>query len=487
MEDLLNEYQISKIFNITSFTVKKLLRENKIPCVYNNNSRKPLFKMEAISEWMINNPLVKENEDIRLKKLQAEWQKKSPEVFAALQAMDIKVIAHSNAQKDPKRYSLLKRSSKKYGFLYYVRYIEKGRLISSKWNTHTNILQEAEQFAMENRDRIISEYYKKHTAKNADNELYSILGGYYKKGSIYLEKDKNRNRVIGEKTRSVYYHFMNKKFIPYLQENNIKIFEKIDAPTIANFQDYLLAEGMKPQTINRYFSSVNCVFNQLLITGAIKENPFDRVAALKMGDKSTEIRGCHEIDKMKGIFKIQWSDTVSYLLCLMIYSTGMRNSEIEKIMVNDIIELDGIHFVDIRESKSKNGIRLVPLHEFVYKRIMAYIEKTKKRGNDYIFSDHGGPNQSTPYKEANNLLAKKLKVPDDELEKQNITFYSGRHFWKTLMNSEGLGEDIEEFFMGHKVSGDVSKNYNHKDKRGKEKLIEKAKEVFSILDKKIFS
>jgi hypothetical protein len=55
------------------------------------------------------------------------------------------------------------------------------------------------------------------------------------------------------------------------------------------------------------------------------------------------------------------------------------------------------------------------------------------------------------------------------------------------MSSEGLGEDIEEFFMGHKVSGDVSKNYNHKDKRGREKLLEKAKEVFAILEKKLFA
>jgi hypothetical protein len=41
--------------------------------------------------------------------------------------------------------------------------------------------------------------------------------------------------------------------------------------------------------------------------------------------------------------------------------------------------------------------------------------------------------------------------------------------------------------MGHKVSGDVSKNYNHKDKQGREKLLKKAKEVFTILDKKLLS
>jgi integrase len=484
MNNFLNEYQISKIFNINPVTLKKLIQAGKIP--FTNAGKHPCFDMNAISDWVVHNPIIEEDEDARLKKIQAEWQEKSPELFAALRSMDMKVITHSDAQKNPKRYNLIKRLNKKYGYLYYVRYIDKGRLVPSKWNTHTNILQEAEQFARENRDRILSNYYAEHALKTTEYELYSILGEYYNTGSPYLEKDKNRNRTICEKTRSVYYHFMKDQFISFLQEKNIKAFQEIVPPVIANFQDYLLSKGMKPQSINRYLSSVNCVFNQLLITGAIKENAFDRVKALKMGAGSTEIRGCHSIDRMKGVFDTPWEDGLSYLLCLVIYSTGMRNSEIEKIKAEDIIEIDGIHFVDINESKTKNGIRLVPLHKFVYEKIQTYIRQTGRQGGGYIFSVHGGPNQSTLYNTANALLAEKLKVSGDELEKQKITFYSGRHFWKTLMNSEGLGDDIEEFFMGHKVSGDVSKNYNHKDKQGRERLEEKVMEVFGILDKRLF-
>jgi integrase len=456
------------------------VHEGKIP--FTTQGSRPRFDMGAISDWVANNPLIDNEEELYLNRIQAEWREKSPEVFAILQAMDQKIIVHSNAQKNPKRYSLIKRPNKKYGYLYYVRYIDNGKLIPSKWNTHTNILKVAEQFAHENRGPILSNYYLKHTPQG---ELYSILGGYYKVGSDYLEKDKKRNRILSEKTRSVYCHFMNKRFIPYLKENNIKTFDKIDPPVITNFQDYLLSLGLKPQTINRYLSSVNIVFDRLLTTGVIKENPFDRIKTVKMGDKSADVRDCHNIDNMKGVFNTQWNDTLSYLLCLMIYSTGMRNSEIENIKVNDLIDFEGIHFIDIKKSKSKNGIRLVPIHNFLYKKINQYIEQTGKKEENYIFSDHGGPNQSTLYNQANALLGKKLKLSKDELK--GITFYSGRHFWKTLMNSEGLGEGIEEYFMGHKVSGDVSKNYNHKDKHGREKLLEKAKEVFTILDKKLFA
>jgi hypothetical protein len=111
MDNLLTENQISKIFNINLITLKKLVHEGKIPFI--TQGSRPRFDMGAISNWVINNPLMENEEEIYLNKIQAEWREKSPEVFAVLQAMDQKVIAHSNAQKNPKRYSLIKRPSKK--------------------------------------------------------------------------------------------------------------------------------------------------------------------------------------------------------------------------------------------------------------------------------------------------------------------------------------------------------------------------------------
>jgi integrase len=79
-----------------------------------------------------------------------------------------------------------------------------------------------------------------------------------------------------------------------------------------------------------------------------------------------------------------------------------------------------------------------------------------------------------------------LRYDKARLKKENITFYSGRHFWKTLMNANGLGE-VEEYFMGHKVSNDVAKRYNHRDRQGQEKITEKARRVFKILEAKLFA
>jgi integrase len=262
---------------------------------------------------------------------------------------------------------------------------------------------------------------------------------------------------------------------------------------MARFQNYLLTDrkqrgkvipGIKPQTINRYIASIRSLFDFFVIDGQVKTNPCKALPALRELEDWKKIRGCYEISKLKGVFNQQWPDQFSYLLCLVIYTTGMRNSEIERIQVKDIVTINNIHFIDIPKSKTRSGVRMVPLHEFVHEKLCAFIRG--KSENDCIFKKGKSKKLgSIPYEQANLALAKYTGYSAEQLEKENITFYSGRHFWKTLMNSEDLG-DIEEYFMGHKVSSDVAKRYNHRDKQGREKLLEKARKVFAILDKRIF-
>jgi integrase len=150
------------------------------------------------------------------------------------------------------------------------------------------------------------------------------------------------------------------------------------------------------------------------------------------------------------------------------------------IKPQDIITIKNCRFIDIKESKTENGIRLVPLHDFVYEKIAAWIEKNGIADDAPLF-----PVKPYAFTKAYLLLGKKLGFDRASLEAQNITFYSGRHYWKTLMNADGLG-DIEEYFMGHKVSKDVSERYNHRDKQGQKRLLAKARETFKILDKTLF-
>jgi len=413
-------------------------------------------------------------------------------IMAALQTIK-EYSSYVNNPLTPKRYYLDPVKNKKLGFVWYVRYLDNGIVIPSHWTTGTNDRGVAEKFAIENRERLLTAYYNRNLVKKPYCELYTILRKYYCENSPYLEIDRKRGRLLGDKARVTYHNFITKQFIPYLKKNGIKDFEQIDTPLLSRFQNYLLADkktkdriihGIKPQTINHYISYISLIFDHLIQEGQTKTNPCKSLICLKI--KNEEIRGCYEITSLKGVFNKTWKDQFSYLLCLLIYTTGMRNSEIERLKVNHLLVIDKVHFIDIQESKTKSGIRKVPLHDFVSRKLMAYIRKTGKRENDLIFNTGNRKVLgSRIYDKANFELAKFAKYSKEKLERENITFYSGRHFWKTLMDSEGLGE-VEEYFMGHKVSADVAKRYNHKDKQGKKKLIERAKKVFQILNRYIF-
>jgi integrase len=163
----------------------------------------------------------------------------------------------------------------------------------------------------------------------------------------------------------------------------------------------------------------------------------------------------------------------------------MRNSEIERIQVKDLITIGDTYFINIPKSKTKNGVRIVPLHNFAYKKLKRYIHKRGRGADDYIFTKKGTPRGSKLYRAANMEMAEHAGYTAEQLEAEHITFYSGRHFWKTLMNSDDLG-DVEEYFMGHTISNDVAKRYNHRDKQGQSNLLKNAAKVFAILDKRIF-
>jgi integrase len=377
-----------------------------------------------------------------------------------------------NQGRKRKGYNLVKRENREKGFVYYVRYNHQGRMLPSKWNTGTNVLEEAERFAHENRERLIERYLREH-----ENRGLEIFERFFEEQSEYLASEKSRNRRLSEETRKNYYSVITRKFLPFMGSRNIRSYEKITVKVLGEFQDHYLAQGIKPQTVNDYLKAVNKVLHYLVRKDYISVDPHIRNIPVCEEDK--RVRGCYEINDLKGVFRKRWPTQKSYLLCLLIYTTGMRNSEIRELTMDSIMDMGGCRFINIKRSKTANGVRLVPLHEKVYRRLKAF--SVGKAPDERLFRC-----SNITFAKANKELAGIIRASNKSAEAEGVTFYSGRHFWKTLMNAEGLGEDVEEIFMGHKVSGDVAKLYNHRDKQGKDRVIRKAKKVFAILDAYIF-
>jgi integrase len=380
-----------------------------------------------------------------------------PDTIKALQIID-------NENIQPKRrkgFNLLTIGNK-----YYARLSHNGKTLPTKFNCKTEIEREAEPYVLKNKERLIEGYLSRK-----DGKMYKMLETFYDS-----EQDK-----LSDRCRKEYGAVIKNKFIPYLKQEKIRGFEQITKNILMKFQDALLTAGIQPQSVNNNMKAVRRLFEKLIRQNVIENNPCDFVKGLTVREENKKPRGCYELERIKGVFSRKWKDELSYLLCSLIYTTGMRNSEIKRIRLEDIQVIDGFRFIRIERSKTSNGVRLVPLHKTLYEKIKIWALKNKK-GQEALFDYNYGN-----FNRANNELARKLRVSDEELERENITFYSGRHFWKTLMSAEGLGEDIEEIFMGHKVTSNVAKLYNHRDKQGRSRMAKKAEQVFSILDRCVFS
>jgi len=376
-------------------------------------------------------------------------------------------------------YSLVARYGKK-GKTYYVRYFRDDKMVPSQWSTGTADYGKAALFARSNKERILNRYYNRRAGK----VLYSVLRDYYTKDSPYLVIDTARGRKINETSRQTLHGFVVNTFIPFLRENRIKEFEEIKPVVMGRFQNYLLLEkGLLPQSINRQVSGIKAIFSHLFMTGVIERNIIKDIVALRT--MNNRIRGCYSMEELAGIFKEQWDDKRSYLLCSLVYSAGLRNSEIQNLTVNDIIARGDIHFLSITRSKTSAGVRVIPLHPKIRETLEEWIDEKRLSGEGRLFVKHARQRIFKTARRANLAMGSLLGRSPEELKADNITFYSGRHFYKTMLNLYDLG-DIEELFMGHKVNKDVSERYNHKDKRGERELLKEAEKAIEIIDRSLF-
>jgi len=385
-----------------------------------------------------------------------------PDMIKALGQIDTEYLR----PKRRKGFNLIIKETKLHGRRIYARLSHNGKTLPTKFNTFTDNEREAEIYVLKNKERLIEGYLSRK-----DGRMYKKLESFY---------DDSKQDNLSDRCRKEYGTVIKNKFIPFLQQEKITEFSRITKSTLVKFQDTLLKTGIRPQSVNNNMKAIRKLFEKLARQNIVENNPCEFVKGLPVKEENKKPRGCYELEKIKGVFRRKWKDELSYLLCSLIYTTGMRNSEIKRIKLNDIELIDGCRFIRIEKSKTANGIRLVPLHKSLYEKIKIWGIKNKA-GENPLFDIH-----NEKFNRANNELARRLKVSDEELERENITFYSGRHFWKTLMSAEGLGEDIEEIFMGHKVVANVAKLYNHKDKQGRSRMVKKAKQVFSILDDCIF-
>jgi site-specific recombinase XerD len=386
-------------------------------------------------------------------------------------------------------YYLLKRPSKKCGFIYQARYIDPqtGKMLPTKYSTGTNDLNLAVQWAERNRKTCLERYKGKA-------EL-SVFEAYYVEGSKYLKYEGYDGRVLSPAVMKQRQAFTNNHIIPFFQGQKVRYLSQITPIHIKQLKNYLSTEKrLKPQTINYNLHSFKKCLEIMKDCGKITTD-FSKCSFSVKGSKQAEkARGVYGMEALKGVFSKQWENGLSKLLCMVIYFTGIRNSEILRMRFNDLEKMQDVFFLNVRGTKSRNAVRKAPIHPTLYTALETYTRENGIAEDAPIFK--GAYNDT--FRRASFDMGSLLGYTEKELFEKGICFYSGRHTFKSFLSiahadkAADIDINFQEMFMGHNFNKEELKKdgineYQYKhlncESIGNGLLVKKGREVLKVIDR----
>ena len=234
-------------------------------------------------------------------------------------------------------------------------------------------------------------------------------------------------------------------FLEYLNENNIKSYKKVQYQDIRLFINYLYDLNYNNKTISRYISSVRSFFKYLKSNNYIDNNPCTLISNPKLEKKLPKYLNFEDIEKLLNVFdKNNFIGLRNSLILEILYSTGIRVSEITNIKFNDV----SISNKSIKIIGKGNKERIVYFGSICLNLLDLYIKKSypilNKNNSEYLILSKTG-------KKINDREIR--KVVDDAAKmagiKIKISPHVLRHTFATHMLNEGADLRSVQELLGH--------------------------------------
>jgi hypothetical protein len=127
--DLLTVSDVAIILSVDEGTVQTLAASGALHGTSVQGTRGLMFNQQAVASWLAGHPTANNMADKNyLENLRARYLKEFPQAMAEVQKFDARF-----SFRKPKLYCLHKVPNKKHGFLWYVRFIENGKPVRSRW------------------------------------------------------------------------------------------------------------------------------------------------------------------------------------------------------------------------------------------------------------------------------------------------------------------------------------------------------------------
>lgn len=179
------------------------------------------------------------------------------------------------------------------------------------------------------------------------------------------------------------------KYYRFMQSKNKNI-DNITKKEIEGYLKYLNEEKLSMSTISHNISTIRSFYKFLAIDKNLKNSPIELIELPKLKKRIPKVLSEEDINKLLTIKCNNNFDIRNKAMLELMYSTGVRVSELVNLTIYDIDLTEDIIKVFGKGSKE----RIVPLGDMALESLKDYLkirkEMLKKESTDYLFLNNHG-------------------------------------------------------------------------------------------------
>ena len=266
--------------------------------------------------------------------------------------------------------------------------------------------------------------------------------------STYLEVEK----LYAFNTISAYRRDLS-KFMSFCLENSVNEWQDVEADTLNLFVMGLRHRGVSARSIRRYLSSIRGFFTFLVQQGILAENCVISIQTPKIDQVLPKIIDFDDLKRMTTLSSGLYSELRAVVMIELMYSCGLRVSELVGIDINDLDLEEG--FVRVKGKGGKT--RFSPIGRSAIDAVEMYLSRRPNCENDALFVNQNN-HRISPRSVQNIVKKRALEVGVTvNVHPHMLRHAAATHF---LQSSHDL-RTVQEF-LGHK-SIKSTQVYTHLD------------------------
>lgn len=253
----------------------------------------------------------------------------------------------------------------------------------------------------------------------------------------YLRIDKK----YSENTINSYKNNLN-HYVSYFKNKNVDSIKEND---LDGYRKYLCSLNLDSSTISNNISTLKSFYKYLMLFKNLKTNPVSNMELPKRKKILPKTLSIDDVDKLLDIDIKNYYDYRNKAMIELMYSSGLRVSELINLKNHDIDFENSAVRVFGKGSKE----RILPVSDYAISAIKLYIEKakgwlSKGKTSEYLFLNNHGNNMTRQafFKILKNLALKKGI-------KTNFSPHTLRHSFATHLLERGADLRSIQELLGH--------------------------------------